>query len=118
MGKLGAVVGAYAMPPILEAYSLEIVFMICCGVSYLGVFVSLFLVWDEPDEEYERINSNSTQHQKFIIHLQTKTGPVSAKEFMSYVAWSFHQSFACFVVTCWQRVSCKLPSQVGSSVQQ
>jgi len=39
-GKLGAVIGATAMAPILSHYGLEVVFYICGMVSMLGAFIT------------------------------------------------------------------------------
>lgn len=52
LGKLGAVVGAYGMSPILDAYDLKTVFIICGIISFAGAIVTIFCVRDFHEMEH------------------------------------------------------------------
>jgi len=57
MGKLGAVVGAFGMTSVLEAYDLKVVFIICGVISFMGAIVTIFCVKDFQERHHNENNS-------------------------------------------------------------
>jgi len=49
-GKIGATLGAAMFKPMSDAYGDPLIFIMCAVISWLGALLTLFLVYDGPED--------------------------------------------------------------------